>query len=110
MVSKDFESLKENVIKDISECNKKELNKIYDCLKKAVKNFDRDSIWKNIKDCFHSINKNKKEKCIFFINDLCDSRSKLSSEEKEQLRREFLKISEIHMTFLENIRALFGAL
>lgn len=109
-MSKDFESLKNNVVKDINSCNKKELKKIYDALKKSLASFDKDSILKNVSDFFKSLFKNKKEKCLFFVEDICDSRDKLTNEEKESLRKSFLEISNIHRTFLEDILALLGAL
>lgn len=103
-------ALKDNIIKDIESCSSKELNNIYDALKKTLKEFDRDSFFKNCKDFFKSIFKTKKQKCIYFIDDIVDSKDKLTDDEKEKLRKSFLDISNIHRTFIENIIALFGAL
>ena len=110
MKDKSFEALKENVIKDINECNTRQLNKIYKSLRKVLFQFDRDTIWKNVKDFFKSVRKGKKEKCIFFIDDICDSSEKLTANEKEELRKQFLDISNIHRTFLEDLQALLNAL
>ena len=103
-------ALKDNILKDTESCSSKELNNIYNALKKTLKEFDRDSFFKNCIDFFKSIFKTKKQKCIFFINDIVDSKDKLTNEEKEKLRKSFLDISNIHRTFIENIIALFGAL
>lgn len=108
--AKDFDSLKENVLADINSCSSKELNKIYTALKKTVFEFDRDVFGKQIRDFFKSVFKSKKDKCVFFVEDICDSKDKLSSEEKETLRKMFLDISNIHRTFLEDLIALLEAL
>lgn len=79
---KDFESLKSNVIKDLNECSPKELVSIYNALKAVLKTFDRDGLWKNIKDLFKSFFKSKKEKCTLFIEDICDSKELLNDVEK----------------------------
>ena len=105
-----FETLKNNIIEDINKCSNKELKKIYDAIRKALKEFDKDSFLKNCKDFFNNILKSKQQKCILFINDIVDSRDKLTAEEKEKLRIAFLDISNIHRTFIENLIALIGAL
>lgn len=105
-----YEALKENILKDIESCSKKDLDKIYSSIKLALKEFDRDGFLKNCKDIFKSLFKSKKDKCILFIEDICDSKDKLKSEEKEKLRKFFLDISNIHRTFVEDLIALLGAL
>lgn len=105
-----FEATKKNIIDDINSCSTKELNKIYQSLKTILKEFDKDSFFKDSKDFFKFFFKDKKSKCLFFIEDICDSRDRLSAEMKEKLRKEFLKVSNIHRTFLENIKALLEAL
>ena len=108
--NKDFDTLKNDVLKDLDECKSKDLNNIYKALKTALKTFDRDGLWKNIKDVFRSLFKSKKEKCALFIADICDSKELLNEAEKETLRKSFLDISNIHRTFLEDLQSLFGAL
>ena len=110
MANKDFITLKNNVLKDIQECNGKELDRIFDKLKTTLKAFDRDDFWKNIKDLIKQVFKSKRNKCFQIVNDICDSRNNLNEIEKESLRKAFLDLSNIHRTFLEDLRALFGAL
>lgn len=110
MANKDFNTLKENVLKDIKECSNKELDKLFDKLKSTLKTFDRDDFWKNVKDVIKQLFKNKRTKCSLIVGDICDSRDKLNESEKESLRKAFLDLSNIHRTFLEDLQALFGAL
>jgi hypothetical protein len=110
MANTDFETLKQNILKDIDEASGKDINDIYSALRKALAKFDRDSLLKNLFDLFLSILKTKRQKCKLLVNDIVDSRSKLSVSEKELLRKEFLDISNIHRTLIENIRALLDAL
>lgn len=110
MKNTSIDALKENILKDIESCSSKELNDIYKALGKALKEFDKDSFLKNCKDFFKSLFKTKKQKCIYFINDIVDSKDELTNEMKEKLRKSFLDISNIHRTFIENLIALLGAL
>lgn len=108
-MAKTIEEIKENLQQDIDKASSKELDKIYSSLKDVLKSFDRDSSLKNIYDCFKSIFKTKKTKCLQFVNDIFDSKDKLTKEEKDKLRKALLDISNIHRTFIENIIALLGA-
>jgi hypothetical protein len=110
MANTDFDTLKKNILKDIDEASGNDINEIYSALSKAIAKFDRDSILKDFIDLFRSILKTKRQKCKLFINDIVDSSSKLTTNEKELLRLEFLDISNIHRTLLENIRSLLDAL
>ena len=110
MKKTDFNSLIENIKEDLNKCNNKELEKIFSAIKLCLKSFDRDFIMKNVKDFFKSFFKSKKDKCLFFIEDIVDSKDKLSCEEKECLRRNLLEISNIERTFLEDLKALLEAL
>ena len=110
MKNTDLDSLVENVKKDISSCSQKELDQIYKAIKNALKRFDRDNIFKNTKDFIKSLFKTKRQKCFLFVEDIVDSKDKLTDEEKESLRKTFLDISNIHRTFIENLIALFEAL
>lgn len=110
MKNTNLDSLVENIKKDISSCSQKELGQIYKAIKNALKKFDRDSILKNAKDFIKSLFKNKRQKCLLFVEDIVDSKDKLTDEEKESLRKTFLDTSNIHRTFIENIIALFEAL
>lgn len=107
---KDFDSLKENILKDIKEAKNREIDEIFKRMHSCLKRFDRDDIRKEILDFFKRIFKGKREKCALFVEDICDSRDKLTENEKEILRKEFLDISNIHRTFLENLKALLEAL
>lgn len=108
MKDKTYETLKSNIIEDLSQCSRKEIDSIYQMLKDCIKKFDRDDLFKNCRDFFKLIFKSRKDKCLFFINDIEDSREKLTSIEKEELRKYFLNVSNVHRTFLENVQALFG--
>lgn len=110
MRDKTYEALKANIAEDLNKCNAKELDLIYKELKSCLKKFDRDDIFKNSTDFFKKLFKSKKEKCLFFLDDIEDSKGKLTENEKEELRQYFLNISNIHRTFLEDIQALLGAL
>lgn len=111
MKAMDFESLKNNIIKDIDQATKSNVDEIYKALVASLKKYDRDGIFKNAKDHFLLLIKfDKKAKCKFIIADIIDSKDALSSEEKEGLRKNFLEISNIYRTLLENIQALLDAL
>jgi hypothetical protein len=110
MKNTDFENLKQNIFKDIDDASNKDINEIYSLLSKALDKFDRDSKLKDFFDLFHSILKTKRQKSKLFIHDIVESSSKLTSNEKELLRLEFLRISNIHRTLIENIRSLLDAL
>lgn len=108
-MAKTIQEIKENLQQDINKASSKELEKIYSSLKDVLKTFDRDSSLKNLCDFFKNIFKTKKAKCIQFVNDIFDSKDKLTKEEKDKLRKALLDISNIHRTFIENIIALLGA-
>lgn len=110
MSNTDFESLKTNILKDIDEAKSSDVSKIYSALVSALRKFDRDSALKNLFDFLTGLLKTKRQKCKLIVSDIIDSRSKLTSDEKELLRKEFLDISNIHRTLLEDIRALLDAL
>lgn len=110
MANTDFETLKQNIMKDIDDASGKDISEIYVALTKTLEKFDRDSCLKDIIDLFRSIFKTKRQKCKLFVSDIVDSRDKLSNTEKEALRKEFLDISNIHRTLIEDIRALLDAL
>ena len=103
---KDFKSLKENIIQDIKEADQKQLDAIYSGLRSCLSTFDRDNRRKNAADFFKLMFKSKQRKCLLVLEDICDSDHKLSAEEKEALRKEFLDISNIHRTFWEDLLAL----
>lgn len=107
---KDLETLKENIKEDIKRASEKQINSIYEALKKALEKFDRDSDFKNFLDWIKTILKTKRQKCVLFFNDINDSKHKLNDNEKELLRKEFLDISNIHRTLIEDIISLLGAL
>lgn len=108
-MSKTIEEIKANLHQDIDKANSKELEKIYSSLKDVLKTYDRDSSLKNLCDFFKNIFSSKKAKCLQFVNDIYDSKDKLTNEEKDKLRKALLDISNIHRTFVENIISLLGA-
>lgn len=110
MKNTNLDSLVENVKKDISSCSQKELDQIYKAIKNALKKFDRDNNFKNSRDFMKSLFKTKRQKCLLFVEDIVDSKDKLTCEERESLRKTFLDISNIHRTFVEDLIALFEAL
>lgn len=110
MKKTDFESLKSNIYEDLEKCSNRELKEIYSTMKECLKIFDRDELSKNIIDFFKIVFKTKKEKCKYFIEDIVESKDKLTDAEKEQLRKMFLDISNIKRTFKENIISLLEAL
>jgi hypothetical protein len=106
----DTDSLVINIKEDIKNAKSGDIDKIYKAFKGALEQFDRDTNVKNLFDFFKGFFKSRREKCILFINDLMDSKDKLTDKEKESLRKELLDISNIHRTLLENLQSLFGAL
>ena len=110
MKQKNLETLKNNIIKDLNSCSSKTLDLIYKKLSIVLKKFDNDGVFKECKDFFKRLFKNKKEKCLHFIEDLSDSQDKLTDDEKEKLRKELLEISNIYRTFWENFLALLEAM
>ena len=106
---KTIEEIKDNLQQDIDRATSKELEGIYTSLKDVLKNFDRDSSLKNLCDFFKNIFKTKKAKCHQFVNDIFDSKDKLTQEEKNKLRKALLDVSNIHRIFIENIIALLGS-
>lgn len=107
---KNLDELQQNIIEDIKNCPDRVVENVYKALKKALKQFDKDSFFKNLKDFFNAIFKTRREKCLLILNDIMDSREKLTDKEKELLRKEFLEISNIYRSLIENIIALLGAL
>lgn len=111
MKETDFDSLKTNILKDIDQATKSNIEDIYKALVTTLKKYDRDSPLKNAKDYIILLFKgDKRAKCKYIISDIVDSKDSLSNEEKEALRKSFLDISNIHRTFLENVQALLDAL
>ena len=108
-MSKTMEKIKANLHQDIDKATTKELEKIYSSLKNVLETFHRDSSLKNLCDLFENIFRSKKAKCLQFVNDIYDSKDKLTNEEKDKLRKALLDISNIHRTFIENIISLLGA-
>lgn len=110
MKDKSYEALKANLIDDIKKCSNKEIDQIYTMFKECLNKFDKDGVFKNCVDFFKTFLKSKRNKCLYFVADIEDSVAKLTPNEKEELRKYFLSISNVHRTFLENIQALFEAL
>lgn len=108
-MAKSLEELKNNINKDINQASSREIDEIYYSLKSVAKRFDRDSNLKNLFDVFKIIFKTKRDKCISFVDDIFDSIGKLSTDEKNNLRKALLDISNIHRSIIENIIALLGA-
>lgn len=107
---KSIDEIRENICQDIKDASSKEIDQIYNSLKKVSKKFDRDSAIKNLFDGLRGIFRSKKDMCLLFVNDIFDSAEKLSADEKNQLRKALLDISNIYRTVIENIIALLGAL
>lgn len=108
-MAKSIEEIKKNLVKDIKDANSSEIDKIYNTLKEILSSFDRDGLLKNLCDFCKGILKTKRNKCLQFVNDIFDSKDKLSQDEKEKLRKALLDVSNIHRNFIENIIALLGA-
>ena len=109
-MAKSIEEIKENIYQDIRSASSKEIDKIYCALKEVSTKFDRDSTLKNLFDVLKGIFKSKKDKCLLFVDDIFDGAEKLTADEKNQLRRALLDVSNIHRSVIENIIALLGAL
>ena len=109
-MAKSIEEIKVNIHQDIKKASSKEIDRIYYALKEVSKKFDRDSALKNLFDIFKGILKSKRDKCLHFVDDIFDSAEKLSADEKIQLRKALLDISNIYRTIIENIISLLAAL
>lgn len=101
-----FNDVRDILISDICGANKDELNVIYKALKKALKKFDRDSFLKDVGDFFSKLFKSKREKCKLIVDDIVDSKQKLTKDEAKELYDEFYKLSEVHRSFFDNIMVL----
>mgnify|MGYP001185041782 CR=1 FL=1 len=110
MPQKSQEEIIENIRQDLERCGSGDVKKILSSLSSLLKKYDRDKWDKNWRDFFKRLFKGNREKCILMIEDLLDSEDKLSESEKTEMRKDLLATSEIYMTILEKLKALFGAM
>lgn len=109
-MKKTYEWLTENVRKDIDEASNREIKQLYEELKKTLKKYDNDPLFKQFRDFFKKFFKSNRERCKLILEDILEEVNKPGFERKEELKRDLLEISNIHRGFLENLAALFGAL
>lgn len=109
-MKKDLTWITENIKKDFEKASIKEIDKLYDELKSMLKKYDNDPILKDIKDWFKKIFKSKKERCIYIFNDIIEEINESDFNRKEELRKDLLKVSNIHRDFLENLISLLESL
>lgn len=107
-MNKSFEAVDINIQNDIKHASNKKINEIYNELKQALKLFDKDPFFKNAKDYFKGLFANKRRACLLFLNDLYDSKDKLTDEQREQLRQRLNKIADIYRTLGEDIIRFLG--
>ena len=82
-MNKSFEAVDINIQNDIKHASNKKINEIYNELKQALKLFDKDPFFKNAKDYFKRLFADKRRACLLFLNDLYDSKDKLTDEQRE---------------------------
>ena len=107
-MNKSFEAVDINIQNDIKRSNNKKINAIYNELKQALKLFDKDPFFKDVKDYFKRLFVDKRTACLLFLNDLYDSKDRLTDEQKEQLRLRLNKIADIYRTLGEDIIRFLG--
>lgn len=84
MKATDLDSLKDNLIKDIDQATKSNIDDIYKALIISLKKYDNDGFLKNIKDQVTLFFKfDKRAKCKYIIADIIDSKETLSAEKKK---------------------------
>jgi len=110
MGGNNIKDLEENIIVDIEQANKNDIDQIYNALNKALHQFDKDSFAKNLIDSIKKIFSTKRKKCKLIIIDIIESKDKLTAKEKQLLRNHLLDISNIHRTLIENIISILDAL
>lgn len=107
-MDKTFEAVDINIQKDIKQANNKKINEIYKELKAALKIFDKDPFFNDVKDYCKRLLVDRRKACLFILNDLYDSKDRLSDEQREQLRQRLNKIADIYRTLGEDIIRFLG--
>ena len=107
---KTIDELIENINEDIEKASTKEINKIYEELKKILKKYDGDGFFKNCFDFIRQLFQSTRIKCKLIFKDILEEMTKPGFSKKEELRRDLLDLSNIHRDLLENIISLLGAL
>ena len=101
---------KEQEVENNEKASTKEINKIYEELKKILKKYDGDGFFKNCFDFIRQLFQNTRIKCKLIFKDILEEMTKPGFSKKEELRRDLLDLSNIHRDLLENIISLLGAL
>lgn len=109
-MSKDLDSIIKNIRKDLKDANSKDIDLIYSSLLQLLKKYDNDTFFKNIGDFFKKIFKTKREKCCLFFEDIVEGINDMDDEKKRKIKKDLLDLSNIHRTFLENLKSLIEAL
>ena len=107
-MNKDFKAVDINIRNDLKRATNKEIDKIYKELKALLSIFDRDSFFKNSFDYFRRIFCDKRRACLLFLNDLFDSKDKLTNEERNMLLQKLNIICDIHRSLGEDILRFLG--
>lgn len=107
-MKKDFKAVNINIRNDLKRATNKEVDRIYKELKSLLSNFDRDSFFKNSIDYFRRFFCDKRHACLLFLNDLFDSKDKLTNNEKELLLQKLNIICDIHRSLGEDILRFLG--
>ena len=110
MKQKSFDAVNINIQNDIKQANNKKINEIYKKLRELLKEFDKDSMFKNAKDLVKRavLFPDKRNLCLAILNDLFDSKDSLSEEQKQKLLKKLNELSDIHRTLGEDIIRFLG--
>ena len=110
MKQKSFDAVNINIQDDINRASNKEIGEIYKGLKELLKEFDKDSIFKNAKDLIKRaiIFIDKRKICLLILQDIFDSMDKLTTEQRNRLLKKLNHISDIHRTLGEDIIRFLG--
>lgn len=110
-MTKNLETIKNNILKDIEECSSCERDEICNALYNSLKKYDNDSGIKNLFDSFLLFfSFGTKSKIKRLLEDLFDNYKKMSLETKNNLKIELIQISRIHLTFFERVLEILSIL
>lgn len=110
MKQKSFDAVGINIQNDIKQANNKKISEIYKKLKELLKEFDKDSVFKNAKDLIKRalLFADKRRLCLLILQDIFDSKDSLSDDQKQRLLKKLNEIADIHRTLGEDIIRFLG--
>ena len=108
MKPKTYEAVNINIQNDIKQANYKKICEIYNKLKELLKDFDNDPILKDAKDFVKRLFVDKRNGCLLILEDIFESKDKLTENQKKILLKRLNEISDIHRTLGEDALRFLG--